>query len=113
MTGDRIPCINPKCRRTAPADKVEPGTEIVCGKCWRTLPKHVARRYRALARLSKRIERLVRKEPALTARVVRLAGLARRVEKLQAKNWAAIRACFIAPEKPEGLDAFLEEMGLT
>ena len=33
----RIPCINPRCRRTADAAKFD-CEEIICGKCFRSLP---------------------------------------------------------------------------
>jgi len=37
----RIPCINQRCKRTAPADKYRPGTEIICGKCFKALPAEI------------------------------------------------------------------------
>lgn len=46
-TGDRIRCEVPFCRRTAPAAKFEPGTQIICGKCWRLGDKRYRRLYSA------------------------------------------------------------------
>ena len=113
MTSDRIPCLNPRCRRTAPAEKFEPNTEIVCRKCWKLLPKRMTDEYRRLAKNRRRIERLVSKRraagtmsPALSER------LERAMRKREAQNWSEIRMLLIAPEKPIGLDGFLEEMGM-
>ena len=49
MTG-RIPCIVPGCRRTAPYNG-EYGPEIICGKHWRGVPRHLRRRYQKLCRI--------------------------------------------------------------
>lgn len=110
----RIPCINPRCRRTAPAEKYEPGEEIICRTCFKLLPAAVAARYRALHKRERRLLRLV--EKAITRgkigepRVLRLQGT---IQGLRLKNWQAMRAYFQEPgDKPVGLDAFLEEMGL-
>lgn len=109
---DRIPCLNPPCRRTAPADKYEPGDEIVCGKCWKLLPPRLTARYKALKRRDRRLDRL-----ALKGRHQSRGPQWERVTSLftaaQGRNWAAIRACFLQPEKPVGLEAFLDEVGLA
>lgn len=110
----RIPCINPNCRRTAPADKCEPGSEIVCHKCWKLLPKAITNRYRTLHRrerkLLKLIEKSIGKRSIGTVRYARLKGM---IEELRWKNWQEIRAYLVRPEKPIGLEGFLEEMGMS
>ena len=109
----RIPCVNPRCRRTAPADRHEPDSEIVCGKCWRLLPKRLTTRYRALVKREKRLLRLV--EKAIARRRIdagRLERLHHAIGMLRRHNWSEIRRFFLSPEQPEGLAAFLEEAPL-
>lgn len=35
FAADRIRCVIPFCKRTAPRERVPEGHEIICGKCWR------------------------------------------------------------------------------
>ncbi len=112
MTGDRIPCLNPRCRRTAPAGKYEPGEEIVCGRCWKLLPKRVTDTYKALNRHERRLLRLVERRVARrTITREKIDEIRRRMEARKARNWAEIRSYFLRPEKPVGLDNFLKEVG--
>jgi len=109
----RIPCINPSCRRTAPADSYEPGEEIICRGCWRLLPPDLAARWKRFnrreRRLIRRIERRVARNEIPAGRV-RVIGV--RMEARRAVIWSEICAAFRSPEKPVGLDAFLRETGL-
>lgn len=106
----RIPCINPACRRTAPAEKYEPGTiDVICPKCWRLLPPALTNHYRDLARRQRQMARLARK-PDRAAQALRLLAM---VEAAQGRNWQAIRQQFAAPVRPVGLDAFLDEAGFA
>lgn len=52
---DRIPCIVPFCRRTAPRSKFpDPATRIICGKHWRAVSKRYRRVYtRAMRRCNR------------------------------------------------------------
>mgnify|MGYP001557853266 CR=1 FL=1 len=36
---DRVPCIVPFCRRTAPREKMPDAIEMLCGKCGRRAPR--------------------------------------------------------------------------
>ena len=109
----RIPCINPRCRRTADAAKYAPAEEICCGKCFRSLPQQMRDRHRVLKRRDRRLQKRV---------AVRLArGDVRRstIERLHNtldrafhENWQRIRNYFIAPARPIGLEGFLQEIGL-
>lgn len=108
---DRIPCLNQRCRRTAPSEKYGPDAEIVCGKCWKLLPKAVSDRYRRLKRLRRRLERLARARIRKGGTLPDGFGVA--LDRQMAANWAEIHNYFVQPEKPVGLDAFLEEMGMT
>jgi hypothetical protein len=108
----RIPCINPQCRRTAPADG-DDETQIICGKCWRTLPRSLRDRYQQLSRREKNLLRVTERKFARgeigSRRVARIACL---IEGSRGRNWASIRAYFRPIDKPVGLDGFLQEIGL-
>lgn len=113
MNPDRIPCINPSCRRTAPADRYDRGTEIICGKCYRALP---ADDRAFLRRCWSEIRKWER-------RIARTADEIKRQRMKTIRNkWGwrlnyhwdtVIKAGFLNPSKPDGLDAFLEENGLV
>jgi len=111
-SADRIPCLNPRCRRTAPSARHPDCTEIVCGKCWRLLPKAMRARYAALNRRNRRLDRLALK-PRYGNRGPQWARLVGLMDAAQRRNWRAIRAFFLAPALPEGLETFLEEMGMS
>lgn len=108
---DRIPCLNPRCRRTAPAENYRPGTQIVCGKCWRTLPQAWRREYVALRRRSRRMQRLIDRRVA--AGNIHAEAIDR-LWYLFAHRWNAlwhrIRNHFGAPTFD--LESFLRELGL-
>jgi hypothetical protein len=109
----RIPCINPRCRRTAPAAKFD-GQEIICGKCFRSLPAELRARYRKLGRDDRRMLRLVSRrvaEHSIAPDVVdRLqANMVRRGVAL----WSEIKSRFTEPVTPAGLENFLHEVGLV
>lgn len=103
----RIRCINPRCNRTFKDE----GGEIICGKCWKMLPAELRNAHKAawreLRRWRKRITR--------TSDELQLDRL-HRLEKMASNkvhlNWLHIKAHVITPDRPEGLDPFLEEIGL-
>jgi len=103
MSGDRIPCINPRCRRTGGA-KYGPGAEIICGKCFRALPDALRERYRKFHRGERRMLRLVSKR---VARQSIAAHVVDRIHDSMRKRgeaiWQDIRRRFTAPETPAGL----------
>ncbi|THK33997.1 hypothetical protein EHS39_33000 [Ensifer sp. MPMI2T] len=108
MSG-RTPCINPCCRRTAPADKF-PG-EMICGKRFRALPAEVRNEHRGIWRQIRKWQRRITKTSD-ELKLQRMRGiLGMWCHRLDA-NWSAIKAVVLNPEKPEGLDAILEELGL-
>lgn len=110
---NRIPCINPRCRRTAPASRYEPGEEIICRPCFRLLPKSVADRYRTLNKRERRLLRLIDKRlKAGTISADFIDDLQNRFEARRTENWLAMRAFFRPADRPEGIDAFLEEFRL-
>lgn len=104
----RVPCVNPACRRTARDE----GAEIICGKCFRCLPAEVRNEFRQLWREHRKWERrALRTSDELEA--ARKRTVADRFGRLIARCWdQRIKPHFTAPEKPGGLDAFLEEVGL-
>jgi hypothetical protein len=114
MSSDRIPCINPRCRRTAPAAKYEPGVEIICGKCWRSLPREIREQRRRLERYERRIFRKVERRVAQgTLSPEAAARIGANIHRQLNAQWAQIKRRFIEPDTPAGLESFLEEAGLS
>ncbi len=109
MTG-RTPCINPRCSRTEPSDKF-PG-EMICGKCFRCLPVEARAehrgRWREIRKWRKRITRT-----SDEFKIAKMQSILARLEWRLGLHWdREIKPRMLAPEKPEGLDAFMEEVGL-
>lgn len=110
MSSDaRTHCINPRCNRTGAADKF-PG-EMVCGKCFRTLPAEVRKKHRDYWREIRKWERrIVRTDDHL--KIVKMNNIVWRLTHLLNRHWESeVRPRFLSPDRPEGLDAFLEEVG--
>lgn len=105
---DRVPCINPRCRRTFKNE----GAEMICGKCFRMLPETIRAEHRRYWReLRKWRKRITRTSDEL--KIARMHDIADRWSALLGRHWDAhIKAYFLASEKPAGLDAFLEELRL-
>lgn len=110
---ERIPCINPTCRRTDDASKFAPGEEIVCSKCWKLLPKALTSRYRSIRRRGKAMVRRAEKRMAKGEPASNFDAVFDRVDRHYEANWSAIRSYFLNPPAPEGLENFLNEVGLT
>lgn len=111
MPADRIPCLNPRCRRTFARRPGDTDTsETVCAKCWKLLPKPLTQRYRQIDRRWKAIARRVQKREARgQAFPPDLFDLLHRHHR---RNWTAIRSYFTNPPAPEGLENFLKKVGL-
>jgi len=111
-TPDRIGCINAGCRRTAAA-KDYPGEEIVCAKCWKTVPKALKRRHtqtKARCRaLRTKLQRGHAEGKISTERADQIWKTAN-LQRLAA--WERIRAYLNNPPAPAGLENFLKEIGL-
>ncbi|MER8616042.1 hypothetical protein NKG99_04175 [Mesorhizobium sp. M1409] len=107
---DRVPCINPRCRRTFKRE--HESQEIICGKCFRMLPDATRREHRGFWReLRKWDRRIARTSDELKA--VRMRAIRERISFNLGLHWDAhIKAPLLAPDKPAGLDTFLEEVGL-
>lgn len=99
----RLRCLNPKCRRTSDPAKYPGCDSIVCYQCWKTIPKAYKDRYK-----------LLRKRERLLIRAWKKKGVESPefplINEHMQKNWANIVLFFRAPEKPEGMDTFLEEV---
>ena len=110
MREGRTPCINPRCNRTGSVDEF-PG-EMICGKCFRTLPEAVRSEHRRYWREIRKWERrMMRTSDEL--KIARMRDIRNRLEWRLGLHWdREIKARYLAPEKPAGLDAFLEEVGL-
>ncbi len=108
---DRIPCINRRCRRTGNPDKMPDTKEIICGKCWKMLPKARRDRHKQLWRRERKLNRLAEKH-AGTRKIIKIGRMQRRNREAFLREYDAVFRFFNAPERPEGLESFLEEVGL-
>lgn len=107
---DRIPCLNPRCGCTfARKPEHTEDSEICCRKCWKLVPKRLTDRYRALRSRDRKCVRLLKKTRRVDA-MVHSNRMHRLLAELMRRNWADIHNFFHAPEKPEGLDNFIEEI---
>jgi hypothetical protein len=107
---DRIPCINPRCRRTAPVERHGEGAEIICAKCFKALPQDLRTDHRRCWREIRKW----RKRATRSSNPIKAARMRDIVDRWAGRldlNWSRIRAAVIEPEKPEGLDAFFDEIG--
>lgn len=109
MKAGRIPCINPNCKRTASAEKFS--CDIICGKCFRGLPAEMRAKHRGYWRKIRYWERrIVRTSDELKRQ--RMHAIVDQLTIRLNHHWhTEIKATF-SGEKPEGIDAFLEELGL-
>lgn len=109
MSPDRTPCINPRCKRTF--KRTAGHEEVICGRCFRALPAAVRSEHRGYWREIRKWERRI----AQSSDVLKIASMRSVSDTLSMRlglHWDThIKAPLIAPEKPEGLDAFLEEVG--
>ena len=110
VSAERIPCINPRCRRTFKREHED--QETVCGDCFRMLPDAVRIEHRGFWReIRKWDRRITRTSDELKIESMKRAR--RQVSAKLAEHWDAhIKGYFSAPEKPVGLETFLEEIGL-
>lgn len=112
IAADRIGCINPGCRRTVSREKYPHSREIVCGKCWKLIPKSLTARYRALRKRSKRLRWLLNRRIA-NGQIGHECTQAEAMMGVQLfRNWSDIHNYFNAPAAPAGLENFLKEIGL-
>lgn len=105
----RTPCINPQCNRTGSASEF-PG-EMICGKCYKTLPpklkatfRHRWKQYNLYRR------RIMRTHDEI--KIVKYRNMCHFWGEKIDEIWKEIKSHIITPEKPEGLEAFLKEAGL-
>lgn len=109
MREDRTPCINPRCRRTFKRDN---DAEIVCGKCFKMLPHATRAEHRGYWRKIRMWERRVTRTSD-EMKITRMHAIRDLISERLGRHWDSdIKSFFVAPVKPEGLDAFLEEVGL-
>lgn len=109
---DRLPCITPSCRRTAPAEKYESGAEIICAKCFRSLPKDLADRHKRLWRDIRKWRRKAWRDFDDPTRQARIAAIIDRKKWQLTRNWMKIREAVSGDSRSEDLDRFLDEVGL-
>lgn len=111
MKPGRTPCINPRCQRTGPAEKFT--GEMICGKCFSALPAKIRAEHRAFWRaLRKWDRRIARTVDAI--KLERMRAIRQRIAFRLNQHWdTEIKALLLAPEKPAGLESFMEELGLA
>lgn len=117
---DRTPCFNPRCRRTFQQE--HEGETVVCRKCWMLLPASWRARDKQMRRRMRLIDRMAAKGTQHRRRgrkpgypnngAPQAYTMGAKFERLWDRHWSRIRAFFLTPKKPEGIDAFLEEVGL-
>ena len=101
MSGSRVSCINPRCRRTWPREKCG-GNEVICSKCFALQPALRAR-YRRLMKMVRHSKRYPQKwTPQKLDRLYDLFDA----------NWEKLKKSFTDPAQPVGIEQFLDEMGL-
>lgn len=109
---ERIKCLTVSCRRTAPPGDGD--SEIICGKCWRLLPKELRGRYKSLRARQRRLERKIDRRVANgTISADRISAIADTLERQIDTNWHAIRTYVLNPPSPAGLENFMNEMGFA
>jgi len=107
---ERIACINPHCRRTFKAE--EHSSEVICRKCFRSLPEHVRKEHRSYWREIRMWDRRS-KRTGDELRITKMIALRDRVSFRLGRHWdTVIKPFFTQPEKPMGLESFLEDVGL-
>lgn len=117
---DRIGCLNPHCRRTFKREHED--DTIVCGKCWKLLPEAWRSRYKQLRRRMKLINRMAQKGNEFRRRgrkhgspdrgAPQAYTMGAKFDRLWDRHWERVRAFYLSPDKPAGLETFLEEIGL-
>lgn len=109
MKPGRTPCINPRCKRTADAAKFP--DEMICGKCFKALPAEMKASFRhAWKQYNLHGRRIMRTQDEM--KIVRLRNLQHFWSEKIHERWLEIRAHVTAGEKPEGLDNFMQDIGL-
>jgi hypothetical protein len=111
-TEDRIGCMNPRCRRTAPRGKYGDSEWLVCRNCWNTLPEAIRCAHKRLQKRSKKLDRLGNKPQFGETRSVQWKRILVIFERAEDKIFRAMKDFFVNPSEPAGLDHFLKEMGL-
>lgn len=85
---------------------------MICGKCFRTLPEAVRKEHHDYWREIRKWDRRI-KRTGDELKIVRMRAVRDTLSMRLNLHWdAKIKPFFLAPEKPEGLDAFLEEINL-
>ena len=85
----RQPCEIIGCKRTAPL--TDEDTQIICGKCWRTIPLYMRRRYTLIERRYTALRPLA--QGFMTGSPADLATLERfmRLGKILLHKWEALK----------------------
>lgn len=91
---DRVKCCIAECRRTFRCTDEDANKETMCGRCWRTADAPLIRRYRALRRRWRRVERLLRRKAIQVnpRAIARERGLHQAFWRAFEANWLALKS---------------------
>ena len=109
VAAGRVPCINAACRRTYKQE--HEGQEVICGKCFKSLPAEIRNAFRRHWREYRKWERRISRTSD-ELKIRRMNDVLGRFANLIDRDWEEIKRIITAPEKPVGLETFLEELGL-
>jgi hypothetical protein len=101
----RVYCVNPLCGSSSAQERFPGADEIICGRCFK-MAGDLRTEYRALRAKYRKVERMALRRGRDTTALARL-------DMQIGTNWRKIRDFFQQPEQPEGLDAFLAELGFN
>ncbi|MER9768999.1 hypothetical protein NKJ09_23375 [Mesorhizobium sp. M0189] len=111
MIAGRVPCTNPACRRTAPKARFPEADTVICRPCFRLLPASLQRRHKTFFARDRKLSKLANRIQ-IDGRVEQWNRLVDIVQRSSDRINADVDAFFRPVEKPAGIDAFLEEIGL-
>lgn len=111
---DRVPCLNPQCRCTIPADRHPDSTYVICRKCWKAMPALLRDRWKLLNKRSRLLGRMGKKSSFnRPERHQQWHRIAARYDRAWVALEASIRLYFREGTSPTGLDQFLKDIGFA
>jgi hypothetical protein len=110
---DRIACLNPTCRRTAPRGNAGEDSWVICGKCWRALPARFRDADRRRRARNKKLTRLSNKPKFGEVRAHQWGRICLLYDRAEQRWCDAVISYFTAGETPPGLENFLKENGFA
>ncbi|MBO3760398.1 hypothetical protein [Ciceribacter sp. L1K22] len=111
---NRLPCINPRCRRTAAAEKYPGSDEIICNGCYKSLPPALRQRWKTLTGRNRKLNRLHKKGAyRVPERNRQWWRISIRYDRAWTAFWLSLKLYFNQSETPVGIEDFLKENGIV